>query len=50
MAAPGTDIAFSESRTDGYRAFANKIWNAARFMFMNVDQIRSKAPNGSGPP
>src|SRR5271154_5845207 len=30
MAAPGTDIAFNESRTDGYRAFANKIWNAAR--------------------
>jgi valyl-tRNA synthetase len=38
MAAPGTDIAFSASRTDGYRAFANKIWNAARFMFMNVDR------------
>ncbi len=43
MAAPGTDIAFSESRTDGYRAFANKIWNAARFMFMNVDRIESGA-------
>jgi valyl-tRNA synthetase len=39
MAAPGTDIAFSEGRTEGYRAFANKIWNAARFMFMNVDRI-----------
>jgi valyl-tRNA synthetase len=39
MASPGTDIAFNESRTDGYRAFANKIWNAARFMFMNVDRI-----------
>jgi valyl-tRNA synthetase len=39
MAAPGTDIAFSESRTAGYRNFANKIWNAARFMFMNVDSI-----------
>jgi valyl-tRNA synthetase len=38
MASPGTDIAFNESRTDGYRAFANKIWNAARFMFMNVDR------------
>jgi valyl-tRNA synthetase len=38
MAAPGTDIAFSESRTESYRAFANKIWNAARFMFMNVDR------------
>jgi len=39
MAAPGTDIAFNESRTEGYRNFANKIWNAARFMFMNVDRI-----------
>ena len=39
MSSPGTDIAFNESRTEGYRAFANKIWNAARFMFMNVDRI-----------
>ncbi len=39
MASPGTDIAFNESRTEGYRAFANKIWNAARFMFMNVDRV-----------
>jgi valyl-tRNA synthetase len=39
MAAPGTDIAFNESRTEGYRAFANKIWNAARFMFMNVERV-----------
>jgi valyl-tRNA synthetase len=43
MAAPGTDIAFNESRTEGYRAFANKIWNAARFMFMNVDRIESRS-------
>src|SRR5437588_431654 len=41
MAAPGTDIAFNESRTEGYRAFANKIWNAARFMFMNLDRIET---------
>jgi valyl-tRNA synthetase len=39
MAAPGTDIAFNPSRTEGYRNFANKIWNAARFMFMNVERI-----------
>ena len=43
MAAPGTDIAFSESRTEGYRAFANKIWNAARFMFMNMERIGTHA-------
>ncbi|MBV9343095.1 MAG: valine--tRNA ligase, partial [Acidobacteria bacterium] len=39
MSSPGTDIAFSEKRTDGYRAFANKIWNAARFMFLNIDRL-----------
>jgi valyl-tRNA synthetase len=53
MAAPGTDIAFNQNRTEGYRAFANKIWNAARFMFMNVDKIgcgaeASARPNGKG--
>ena len=40
MASPGTDIAFSEARTEGYRAFANKIWNAARFLLMNVERGR----------
>jgi valyl-tRNA synthetase len=40
MASPGTDIAFSEARTEGNRAFANKIWNAARFLFMNLDRAR----------
>jgi valyl-tRNA synthetase len=48
MAAPGTDIAFNESRTDGYRAFANKIWNAARFMFMNVDRVEPGLRPGTG--
>jgi len=40
MAAPGTDIAFSEEQTQGYRAFANKIWNASRLLFMNVDRAQ----------
>src|ERR1051325_2006622 len=44
MASPGTDIAFSVSRTEGYRAFANKIWNAARFMFMNLDRVGFRLP------
>ena len=48
MAAPGTDIAFSESRTAGYRNFANKIWNAARFMFMNVDRVDASLRPGDG--
>jgi valyl-tRNA synthetase len=41
MASPGTDIAFNVARTEGYRAFANKIWNAARFIFMNVDRAEA---------
>jgi len=44
MSSPGTDIAFNESRTEGYRAFANKIWNAARFMFMNLERIAPDLP------
>ena len=38
QASPGTDIAFSEDRTQGYRAFANKIWNAARFVQMQIER------------
>jgi valyl-tRNA synthetase len=38
MASPGTNVAFNIARTEGYRAFANKIWNAARFLFQNVDR------------
>jgi valyl-tRNA synthetase len=38
QASPGTDIAFSEARTEGYRAFANKIWNAARFLQMQMER------------
>jgi len=36
MAVPGTDIPFSTDRMKGYRAFANKVWNAARFVLMNL--------------
>jgi len=50
MAAPGTDIAFNPSRTEGYRNFANKIWNAARFMFMNMDRVGvARAPSPASP-
>jgi valyl-tRNA synthetase len=48
MSSPGTDIAFNPSRTEGYRAFANKIWNAARFMFMNVDRVGGDILPASG--
>ena len=39
MAAPGTDIILSDDRLGGARNFANKIWNAARFLFMNLDKF-----------
>jgi valyl-tRNA synthetase len=39
MAAPGTDIVLSDDRLGGAKAFANKIWNAARFLFMNLDKF-----------
>ena len=37
MAAPGTDIAMSRSRLEASRNFCNKLWNAARFVQMNLD-------------
>jgi valyl-tRNA synthetase len=44
-AAPGTDIVFSPERLDSSRAFANKIWNAARFIFMNVENLDTPDSN-----
>ena len=40
MASPGRDIKLAEERIEGYRNFANKIWNAARFSLMNLDGPR----------
>jgi valyl-tRNA synthetase len=61
MAAPGTDIVLSDDRLASARNFANKIWNASRFLFMNLEkqkqatleeladpEIRAKAPYGAG--
>jgi valyl-tRNA synthetase len=36
LSAMGRDIKLSEERVEGYRNFANKIWNAARFVLMNA--------------
>ncbi|CCG40489.1 valine--tRNA ligase [Magnetospirillum molischianum] len=35
LAAQGRDVKLSESRVEGYRNFATKLWNAARFCQMN---------------
>jgi len=63
MAAPGTDIVLSDDKLESARNFANKIWNAARFLFVNFDkfeqsgitieqlaapEIRAKAPYAAG--
>jgi valyl-tRNA synthetase len=36
LAAPGTDPSFGEARLLGYKAFVNKLWNASRFVLMNL--------------
>src|SRR5208337_2020681 len=43
VSAPGTDIILSEDRILGARAFANKIWNAARFLFLNLEKIEASS-------
>ncbi len=40
MASPGRDIKLAEERIEGYRNFANKIWNAARFAHMYQANIQ----------
>ena len=44
MASPGRDIKLAEERIEGYRNFANKIWNAARFASMYLNGVRTPLP------
>jgi valyl-tRNA synthetase len=37
LAAQGRDIRISDERVEGYRNFANKLWNAARLVLSNLD-------------
>jgi valyl-tRNA synthetase len=42
FAAQGRDVKMSEKRIEGYRNFANKLWNAARLCLMHLETDRSK--------
>jgi valyl-tRNA synthetase len=35
---PGSDLRFSDEKVESSRNFANKIWNASRFVLMNFDE------------
>jgi len=37
LAVPGRDVILSKDRIEGYRHFVNKLWNASRFVLMNLD-------------
>ncbi len=40
--APGSDVAISDQKVKGYRNFSNKIWNAFRFILLNLDKLSSE--------
>lgn len=41
FAAQGRDVKFSEDRAGGYRNFVNKVWNASRFILMNIEEHKA---------
>ncbi|MCR4611263.1 MAG: valine--tRNA ligase [Lachnospiraceae bacterium] len=45
--APGNDMRFSDERMQNSRNFANKIWNASRFIMMNLEGETIEKPNES---
>ena len=41
---PGTDLALSEDKVRGYKHFANKLWNIARFVLEHTGEADMKTP------
>ncbi|MBO5092479.1 MAG: class I tRNA ligase family protein, partial [Clostridia bacterium] len=44
---PGNDMRFSDEKIESARNFANKLWNAARFVMMNLDISKVEMPKES---
>lgn len=45
--APGNDMRFSNERVEASRNFANKVWNASRFILMNMKENIVEEPEDS---
>jgi valyl-tRNA synthetase len=41
---PGQDMALAEDKIKGYKLFANKVWNIARFVLENAGDADMEAP------
>ena len=44
--APGNDMRFYYERVENSRNFANKVWNASRFLMMNMEQYKNEQGEG----
>ncbi len=49
MAVHGRDVLLSDSRIEGYRNFANKLWNASRFVLMHFGELKAAKPDREDP-